>query len=69
MAETLEVFRQKVNTEHREATPRSRSLQNGYMRDTSRILTELRYEHCRACAATRAGPRNLEILLNSESQR
>jgi len=41
MAKTLEVFRNKVNTEHREATSCPRSLQNRYIRDTSRILTEL----------------------------
>src|SRR5580700_5739523 len=42
MAETLEAFRRKVNTEHREATTRSRSLQNAYKRDTSpRFLTVL----------------------------
>jgi hypothetical protein len=72
MAETLEVFRRKVNTEHREATTRSRSLQNRYIRDTSsRILTELIYATSTVARALPflLVPQNLEILLNPESQR
>ena len=68
MAETLEVFRRKVNTEHREATTRSRSLQNRYIRDTSRILTEL--IHLTSIVA-RALPflLALKIFLNPDSRR